>query len=161
MLSHIRVEFQSSRYNKKFNIKKMRNGNLEYSQFSLYIYKKHLLCEKITNNLKLLDSLGTLRKLHVYCTLNTLKVIFRWYKFSYIFDINSNLVDLLLLVWLWNMCKEYRNRTIRFFFIICILFNLDKTNTKRPLADTKFSILPSSIQKCQEFALMPAFEVIY
>ena len=60
----------------------MRNGNLEYSQFSLYNYKKHLLSEKITNNLKLLDSLGTLRKLHVYCTLNTLKVIFRWYKFS-------------------------------------------------------------------------------
>ena len=42
--------------------------------------KKQFLSEKIAKNLKLLDSLRKLRKLHVFGILNTLKVICCWYK---------------------------------------------------------------------------------
>ena len=46
----------------------------------LYIYEKHFLSEKIAKNLKLLDYLRKLRKLHVFLILNTLKVNCRCYK---------------------------------------------------------------------------------
>ena len=45
----------------------------------LYIHKNHFLSEKIVKNLKLFDSL---KKLHVFCILNNLKVIFCWFKES-------------------------------------------------------------------------------
>ena len=57
--------------------KKMRNVTFKCSKFSLYLQKRTL---KNSQNLKLLDSLRKLRKVHVFCILKTLKVICRSFK---------------------------------------------------------------------------------
>ena len=50
--------------------------------FSIFFIftKNPFLSKKIAKNQKLLCSLRKLRKLHVFCILNTLKVNCRWYK---------------------------------------------------------------------------------